>query len=588
MKKNILVSLILISACFFNIYSQEKIIFDTDFDSDIDDVGALYMLHTFADRGDVQILATILSTTHFWSPFALDAVNTFRGRPDIPIGAPFIEGVNKGSVYAETIAKEFPNDLGASKDIEEATHLYRRILSSEEDGSVTLVSVGHLTNIAGLLESKADELSPLTGKELVQKKVKMWVAMLGEGMNWNMKWDRVASEIAINECPVPIVFTVDGQEVKTGKQTQNLEDNNPIKTVYRLWEKHYGEIDRSSWDQISTLYAINGESDYFKVKKGNLEFSLEQGAQWKSKAGGKDLRLYNRISNEELAGIIESLMIQTPLTEKKQKDSNFTLWQLPSQVNTIGNSYVFQMSNGKIAVMDGGMMEETAYLKGFLAALGNEVEAWFISHPHNDHMSALNQILMDPDDIRIKTIYHSALLPSFYQAYETGFTSLTEDFYRNLDSSGIHVVNFTEPGTTIVIDQTKFKILSVSNPDITVNPYNNSSMAIRVWDAKKSMVFLGDMGKEGGDRLLNGPYRDDLDCDYLQMAHHGQQGVSLEFYRTIKFRACLWPTPTWVYDNDQGEGFDTGPLKTIEVRELMDELGIQEHYRSFEGLIKLN
>jgi beta-lactamase superfamily II metal-dependent hydrolase len=257
-------------------------------------------------------------------------------------------------------------------------------------------------------------------------------------------------------------------------------------------------------------------------------------------------------------------------------------------VNTIGNSYVFQTSNGKVAVMDGGMKEETAYLKGFLAALGNEVEAWFISHPHNDHMSALNQILMNPGDIRIKTIYHSALLPSFYQVYEPQQASLTENFYKNLDSSEIRVVNFTEPGKTIEIDKTKFKILSVANPDITVNPYNNSSMAIRVWDAKKSMLFLGDMGKEEGDRVLNGPYRDDLDCDYLQMAHHGQQGVSLEFYRAIKFRACLWPTPTWVYDNNQGEGFNTGNLKTLEVRGLMDELGIKEQYMSFEGLTKID
>ncbi len=305
-------SLVLAATCFFNLYSQEKIIFDTDFDSDIDDVSALYILHTFADQGEVEILATVLSTTHFWSPFAIDAVNTYWGRPDIPIGAPFIEGVNKGSVYAETIAKTFPNDLGVSKEIEESTHLYRKILANEEDGSVTLVSVGHLTNVARLLESKPDKLSPLSGKELVQKKVKKWVAMLGEGMNWNMKWDREASETAINECPVPIVFTVDGQEVKTGRQTQELSDNNPIKTVYRLWETHYREIDRSSWDQISTLYAIKGESEYFKVKPGNLEFSLEKGAIWKNKTGGKDLRLYNKVSNEDLAEAIEKLMIQTP------------------------------------------------------------------------------------------------------------------------------------------------------------------------------------------------------------------------------------------------------------------------------------
>ncbi|MCP4310712.1 MAG: hypothetical protein GY790_05580 [Bacteroidetes bacterium] len=298
---------------FFNIANgQEKIIFDTDFDSDIDDVGALYMLHTLADRGEVDILATILSTTHFWSPFALDAVNAFWGRSDIPIGVPLFEGVNKGSYYAEAIARDFPNDVGETKKVEDATHLYRRILASQSDGSVILVSVGHLTNVARLLESKPDEVSHLSGKELVSLKVKHWVAMLGEGMNWNMRWDRVASETAINGCPVPIIFTTEGQEVKTGRKTQDLLDNNPIKTVYRIWEEHYDEIDRSSWDQISTLYAVKGESKMFRLEPGILTFSQEHGAVWKAEASGKDFRLYNKLSNEKMADAIEELMIQIP------------------------------------------------------------------------------------------------------------------------------------------------------------------------------------------------------------------------------------------------------------------------------------
>lgn len=112
-------------------------------------------------------------------------------------------------------------------------------------------------------------------------------------------------------------------------------------------------------------------------------------------------------------------------------------------------------------------------------------------------------------------------------------------------------------------------------------------MVIRVQDRARSMVFLGDLGKEGGDRLLNGPFRKHLDCDYLQMAHHGQRGVNKEFYRTIRFRACLWPTPSWVYNNDIGKGFNTHTLETVEIRELIDSLGIREHYISFMGLYRI-
>jgi len=270
-----------------------------------------------------------------------------------------------------------------------------------------------------------------------------------------------------------------------------------------------------------------------------------------------------------------------------QKASDCILWQLPAQNNYVGNSYVFLMNNGKVVVMDGGMKEEELYLRGFLAALGNEVEAWFISHPHHDHIGALNEILKKPGDISIKKIYHSEFPQAYYEKFDTVYKPVTAEFYANLRESGIEVINITKPGKIIQIDKTKFKILSVTNEDITVNIYNNNSMVIKVWDQKKSFLFLGDLAEEGGDILLNGPYRGDLNCDYLQVAHHGQRGVRMDFYRSIEFKACLWPTPLWLWNNDRGEGFDTDHFETIETRNLMDELGIKEHYVSWEGLVRI-
>ena len=87
--------------------------------------------------------------------------------------------------------------------------------------------------------------------------------------------------------------------------------------------------------------------------------------------------------------------------------------------------------------------------------------------------------------------------------------------------------------------------------------------------------------------MLANVSRKDLDCDYLQVAHHGQRGVRESFYKTIKFSACLWPTPSWVYNNDIGGGFNTHTLETIHTRKWMDEIGIKTHYKSFEGLTKI-
>ena len=164
----------------------------------------------------------------------------------------------------------------------------------------------------------------------------------------------------------------------------------------------------------------------------------------------------------------------------------------------------------------------------------------------------------------------------------------TRDFYERLSKCDSKVTDIQQPGDIFDFDGMQLKILSVSN-DFTVNPYNNSSMIMRVWDKRKSAVFLGDAGVECGKKVLASPYKADLDCDYLQMAHHGQNGCDEDFYRSIKFRACLWPTPLWVWNNDQGKGFNTGILNTIKTRDWMDRLQIKEHHVScVEGLFRLD
>jgi hypothetical protein len=72
------------------------------------------------------------------------------------------------------------------------------------------------------------------------------------------------------------------------------------------------------------------------------------------------------------------------------------------------------------------------------------------------------------------------------------------------------------------------------------------------------------------------------------MAHHGQGGVSKEFYEYIGVKRCIWPTPLWLWNNDRGEGFDTGPYLTVRTREWMDEMGVTEHIVEKDGIQKIN
>ena len=261
---------------------------------------------------------------------------------------------------------------------------------------------------------------------------------------------------------------------------------------------------------------------------------------------------------------------------------SFTVWQLPSQIDSIGNSYVVQTTGGKVIVMDGGFAAEKDYLRGFIDALGGKVDAWIISHPHDDHITALIALLENPNGLKIERVYHSRFPDVLIDAESAETAAITRKLYSLLDNATDIEVIDCHCGDEFEIDGVNFKILSEKNPEMANrNPYNNSSMALKMWDWKKSFIFLGDLGVEGGEKLLNSEYAKDLECDYLQMAHHGQDGCDKHFYESVKFRACLWPPPKWVYNAPLGR------LKTAEVREWMKELGITEHYVSNEGLARI-
>lgn len=312
----------------------------------------------------------------------------------------------------------------------------------------------------------------------------------------------------------------------------------------------------------------------------------------------------NFINSSAMASSV-ALFPKTIFAARTLNRSSFTLWQLPlTETPTQGNSYVIRTRQGKVIVMDGGMPGEAGYLRGFVGALGNEVEAWFLSHPHIDHVGAINEILKEPKRIDIRTIYYSRLLPGPHKDEDYSVCielynnlekyrrpspaalrrdPLSEGFDENANGLPAKVVD-SQPGSAGEIDGVNFKILAVKNEEITTNDFNNSCMIVKMWDTTRSVLFLGDAGEEEGEKVLNGPFRNDLDCDFLQMAHHGQRGVNKRFYQSIKFKACLWPTPRWLWNNDAGKGFNTGPWKTVETREWMKELGIEKHFLAADGL----
>lgn len=180
----ILAVLAFVVSCPTSAVAQVPIIFDTDMDTDCDDAGALAVLHALADRGEAEILATVVSSRYPWSVPCVEAINRYYGRADLPIGAPKTEWADtgrRGSRYAKQIAQQFPTRLKSNDDAPDAVAVYRRVLSAQEDHSVVITSVGYLTNLRDLLASRPDDISPLDGRSLIEQKVDRWVCMAGWG-----------------------------------------------------------------------------------------------------------------------------------------------------------------------------------------------------------------------------------------------------------------------------------------------------------------------------------------------------------------------------------------------------------------------
>lgn len=156
-----------------------KVILDSDASSDWDDVGDIAVLNSLADLGEIEILATMASSTNGGTALFMNAINTWYGRHNVPVGRrPDVSGPGG---YPAQIASEYPHPLYATyMDPPLAVNLYRQVLAAQPDNSVVIVTTGYLNNLQALLQSGPDAYSPLSGPALVAQKVKYLVCTGGD------------------------------------------------------------------------------------------------------------------------------------------------------------------------------------------------------------------------------------------------------------------------------------------------------------------------------------------------------------------------------------------------------------------------
>ncbi len=262
------------------------LIFDTDMGNDVDDALALGMVHALQSRAECKLLAVTITKDEPTSAPFVDAINTFYGRPDIPIGVVRNGPTPEPSRFTlladlkEGARLRFPHDLASGDDAREATWLLRKVLSAQPDHSVVIIQVGFSTNLARLLASEPDEFSALSGRDLVARKVRMLSMMAGAfapiGGNrrfqeYNVKLDIESARQVAQQWPTPIVFSGFEVGIAIPYPAESIEhdfeyvEHHPIEEAYRLYEPPPHE--RPTWDLTSVLYAVRPDDGYFGLSE---------------------------------------------------------------------------------------------------------------------------------------------------------------------------------------------------------------------------------------------------------------------------------------------------------------------------------
>jgi len=303
-----------------------RIIFDTDIGNDVDDTLAMGVIHALQNREECKLLAvTITKENQFAAPMVC-VLNTFYGRPNIPIG--LVRGgvtPEDGSYLKQVVLKKterggeaFPSAIQPRDTVPDAITVLRRTLAAEKDDAVVVVQVGFSTNFARLMETGPDAISPLTGMELIQKKVRLLSIMAGTfdskytHIEYNIDCDLPSAKKLIANWPTPIVFS--GFEIGDMIQYPSASIQNdydyvqfhPLKEAYH----HYRGLENSqpTFDLTSVLYAVRPDRGYFDLSEPGTVVLDENGrTSFKPDPNGK--HRYMTVSSIQIAHVQEALCL---------------------------------------------------------------------------------------------------------------------------------------------------------------------------------------------------------------------------------------------------------------------------------------
>lgn len=334
MKKTFLT--VLCALCTTLSFAQKNIIFETDMGNDIDDALALDMLYKWDETKKIKLLAVMLNKMGEFPPQFIDVMNTWYGHKKVPIGLVGADNPNisPGPNYTQLVS-QLKDENGkplykrSIKDYSKLTkspELYRKLLEKAKDKSVTIVSVGFSTNLSLLLSTGPDKYSPLTGKELVEKKVDRLVTMAAHmadpnAQEFNVIGDLKACQHVFEEWPTPLYTSAFELGIQVLYPTKSILNDftwakhHPMVDAYKDYRK--GLEDSPTWDVTAALFAVDAQDMFGTSPAGRITISDKGTSTFTPDTNGK--RFYLTTTQEQRDKILKYFLTLIPQKPAKVK-----------------------------------------------------------------------------------------------------------------------------------------------------------------------------------------------------------------------------------------------------------------------------
>lgn len=266
--------------------------------------------------------------------------------------------------------------------------------------------------------------------------------------------------------------------------------------------------------------------------------------------------------------------------------------------------FVIITKNNNAIVIDGGREEDMPLLKKILG--NRHISAWILTHAHSDHISGIISEYKQNGgkDFDVEKFYYN--FPPYeiidnhdvpdYEYYKSELNEILPEFLE-IEPFIKSKSQIAAQGDSVTIDECKIDFIYAYHPGLNANLMNDSSLVFTLKTPNKKVLFLGDLGPDGGDILFR-ESRHLLKSDIVQMAHHGHMNVGMEVYAAADPKVCLWCCPDWLYNEPEIPEYlsdvkklkSTGRIRmygTAVTRHWMEQLGVKEHYITKDGTNKI-